>query len=294
MRIAFIGFGEAGSAFAAGWGRRDGVSGHDRKTDDPATAAAKQADFARHGVVARDSAPDAVSGADAVFCLVTADQAEAAARAAAPGLVPDTLWFDGNSCSPGAKSRAAQAIHAAGGRYVDMAIMAPVHPKRHHVPLLLSGPAAEAGADALRTLDMRPRTVGAEIGRASAIKMIRSVMVKGLEALSAECVLAAVRAGVADEVLASLQASHPGTDWSAQTGYNLERMQVHGRRRAAEMAEVALTLRELGLPDGMAGATTAWQALIGELVLPTAGIAPDATGPERARAILAALPVPGR
>ncbi|GIX13536.1 MAG: hypothetical protein KatS3mg118_1495 [Paracoccaceae bacterium] len=242
----------------------------------------------------RDSAPEAVAGADLVFCLVTADQAVEAARAAAPGLAPGALWFDGNSCSPGAKRRAARLVEAAGGRYVDMAIMAPVHPARHRVPILLAGPAAAAGAEALERLDMRPRVAGEEVGRASAIKMIRSVMVKGIEALSAECVMAAVRAGVAEEVLASLDASHPGAGWAQRTGYNLERMQVHGLRRAAEMEEVARTLRELGLPAAMAEATVTWQRLIGSLALvPDAiapdGIAPDATGPERARALMAAM-----
>ena len=62
----------------------------------------------------------------------------------------------------------------------------------------------------MAALDMRPRVIGDKVGDASAIKMIRSVMIKGLEALTAECLLAARRAGVADAVLASLQNSDPG------------------------------------------------------------------------------------
>ena len=114
---------------------------------------------------------------------------------------------------------------------------------------------------------MVPAVAGPRVGDASTIKMLRSVMVKGLEALTAECLLAARRAGVEGAVLASLQASDPGFDWTARSAYNLERMMVHGRRRAAEMREVAATLRELGLPDRMAAATADWQAELGALGL---------------------------
>uniref|UniRef100_UPI0018EF1966 DUF1932 domain-containing protein n=1 Tax=Paracoccus binzhouensis TaxID=2796149 RepID=UPI0018EF1966 len=217
--------------------------------------------------------------------LVTADQALAAAKAAAAALPPGLLWLDGNSCAPGTKRRAAAAIEAAGGRYVDMAIMAPVHPRLHRTPALLAGPHAEAALAALAPLDMALAVEGPRVGDASAIKMLRSVMIKGFEALTAECLLAARRAGVEQAVLASLQASDPGWDWAARGAYNLERMMVHGARRAAEMQEVAATLRELGLPDRMATAAAAWQQEIAALDL--AG-GPDALA-DRADAILSRL-----
>jgi 3-hydroxyisobutyrate dehydrogenase-like beta-hydroxyacid dehydrogenase len=114
---------------------------------------------------------------------------------------------------------------------------------------------------------MRARVAGKTVGEASSIKMLRSVMIKGMEALTAECMLAARRAGVERSVLVSLQASDPGIDWTARSAYNLERMMVHGTRRAAEMEEVAATLRDLGLPDRMASAIADWQRQIGALGL---------------------------
>jgi 3-hydroxyisobutyrate dehydrogenase-like beta-hydroxyacid dehydrogenase len=209
----------------------------------------------------------ALSGAGAVFCLVTADQALAAAQTCAPHLPPGALWLDGNSCAPDTKRRAAAVIETAGGAYVDLAIMAPVHPRRHRTPGLVAGPHAGRALALAGRLGMDWRAGGDEVGRASAIKMLRSVMIKGFEALSAECLLAARRAGVEAEVLASLQASDPGWNWRARGAYNLERMLVHGARRAAEMEEVALTLRDLGLPDGMAQATVDWQARLAALGL---------------------------
>ena len=265
--IAFIGFGEAAEAFAVGWGagRAGAVRAFDAKCADEAALPRERA--LRAGVRLTDDRAAALADARAVFCLVTADRAVEAAEQAAPFLRPGAFWFDGNSCSPGAKRRAAGIVAAAGARYVDVAIMAPVYPGRHRTPLLVAGPHADAAAAVLAALDMTAKVAGAVVGDASSIKMIRSVMIKGMEALTAECLLAARRAGVEAQVLASLGASNPAIDWPRQAAYNLERMMVHGRRRAAEMHEVAATLAELGLPNGLARATADWQQRIGDLEL---------------------------
>jgi 3-hydroxyisobutyrate dehydrogenase-like beta-hydroxyacid dehydrogenase len=115
--------------------------------------------------------------------------------------------------------------------------------------------------------------------------MIRSVMVKGMEALTAECLLAAKRAGVEQAVLASLGRSHPDIEWARRSSYNIERMRLHGKRRAAEMREVASTLRELGLPDRMAAATASWEEQVGRLGL--AGS--EASLDEELKRVLAAI-----
>jgi 3-hydroxyisobutyrate dehydrogenase-like beta-hydroxyacid dehydrogenase len=268
-RIALIGFGEAAETFLSGWetGGDGQVRAHDLKLRDPSAAAAMEARCRSAGVESSPEPGPALAGATLAFSLVTADQALAAARAAGPHLAPGTLWLDGNSCSPATKRAAAEVIQAAGGDYVDMAIMAPVASKRHRTPVLLAGAAAENAAERLVRLGMLPTVAGPRVGDASTIKMLRSVMIKGFEALTAECLLAARRAGVEAPVLASLQASDPGFDWESRAAYNLERMMVHGQRRAAEMREVALTLRDLGLPDRLSTATAEWQAQIGDLGL---------------------------
>jgi 3-hydroxyisobutyrate dehydrogenase-like beta-hydroxyacid dehydrogenase len=263
-KIAFIGMGEAGSAIVEGWGanRRGRIAAYDIKSDDATSAEVIVSRCQSLNIENCSSAAEAVSGAGLVLCTVTADQAVNAAETAAAHLERGAFWCDLNSCAPSSKRRAAEIIETAGGRYVDVAVMAPVHPKRHMTPLLISGPHADAIKPLLDELPMAARIVKGEIGAASSIKMIRSVMVKGMEALTAECVLAAVAAGVEDEVLTSLIKSHPGTDWPARAAYNSERAMVHGARRASEMEEVAKTLTDLGLPDDMALATVAWQRRI--------------------------------
>jgi 3-hydroxyisobutyrate dehydrogenase-like beta-hydroxyacid dehydrogenase len=135
------------------------------------------------------------------------------------------------------------------------------------------------------SLGMDVRVIEGDVGRASSIKMIRSIMVKGIEALTLECLLSAVAAGVEDEVIASLDASMPGWDWAARAAYNMERTTTHGARRAAEMREVVTTISDLGLPARMSPATVVWQQNMGDLGL--TGRPEDYQN--RAKAILAAL-----
>jgi len=277
--IGFVGFGEAARAIVAGWGPKTAsrVRVYDLKLE---------VTEARHEIVAAAQTLSASASttlealfdgpAGVVFCLVTADQAAAAADTAARVIPPGTIWLDGNSCAPGTKRRAAAVIEQAGGRYVDLAIMAPILPRRHRTPMLVAGPHAALALDLLRAFDMDVEIAGDRVGDASSIKMIRSVMIKGLEALTAECLLAARRAGVEEQVLASFEASDPGLAWRKRSLYNLGRMSEHGIRRAAEMREVGLTLRELGLPDRMSAAAAAWQEHIGDLELDLAGDLPDA------------------
>lgn len=264
--LGFYGFGEAGQAFATGLQpAARPMLAYDLKLEAP-----DQADRCRKAMAALGVSPctgTALDRARVILCLVTADQALIAAQAAAPYLRQGTFWFDGNSCSPGTKTQAAEVITAAGGRYVDLALMAPVHPRLHRTPTLASGPAAAEGVAVLADWGMTAALAGPRVGQASSIKMLRSVIIKGLEALTAESFLAARAAGVEEALIASLQASDPGIDWAARGAYNLERMLVHGARRAAEMHEVAATLRELGLPDRMARATAAWQAELAALAL---------------------------
>ncbi len=265
-RVALIGFGEAARAFAGAPGWQGRGRAFDLKSLDPATRAELERSCESAGVELADDAAGAVAAAAIVLSLVTADQALAAARSVAGTIAPDAIFLDANSVAPDTKRAAAGVIAGAGARYVDVAVMAPVLPLRLAAPLLVSGPDAEAGVAALRALGFNTvRAVGGEVGAASAIKMIRSVMVKGMEALTAECVLAADAAGVLDEVIASLDASWPGADWRARADYNLDRMIIHGERRAAEMGEVVRTLDALGTGSAMSRATVERQRAIGRL-----------------------------
>jgi 3-hydroxyisobutyrate dehydrogenase-like beta-hydroxyacid dehydrogenase len=251
--VALVGFGEAGETFASAPGWRGETRGWDILAD-------RRALMGKHGVETGDDASAALRDRSFVLSLVTADQALAAAREYAPLLPEGALWCDCNSVAPATKREAAAVVERAGGRYVDVAVMAPVNPAKLAVPLLISGPHTLAAQPLLEALGFSSiRVVGDEVGRASAIKMIRSVMVKGLEALSSECAAAAEAAGVFDEVMASLDASEKAAPWAEKVAYNCERMTTHGLRRAAEMEESAKTLQGLGVEPVMTRGTVRLQ-----------------------------------
>jgi 3-hydroxyisobutyrate dehydrogenase-like beta-hydroxyacid dehydrogenase len=197
---------------------------------------------------------------------VTADRALDAARTAASAIEEGAFFFDCNSCAPGTKQASAALIEAAGGRYVDTAVMAPVHPKLHQTPVLLAGPHSHEAERFLKErLVMASARVEGQVGAASAIKMVRSVLIKGLEAVMLECVLTGRRAGVDEAVLDSLEQTYPGFGWKKRAAYMMERAATHGIRRAAEMREVAKTVREYGFGGVMSDAAADWEQMIGEL-----------------------------
>ena len=264
LTLAFVGLGEAATAIISGWGqsRAKQIVSYDLKLDNSATRAEIITRSQELGIVCKSTLKEALDQADIVFSTVTPDQAITVAESGANYLRKGVFWFDLNSCSPSSKQIAAEKIKEVGGLYVDVAVMEPVYPKQHLVPLFLSGNCTSKAKPILTALPLNFRIINGPVGRASSIKMVRSIMVKGMEALTAECTLAATAAGVIDEVLPSLKTGHPHIDIESRATYNFERSIVHGLRRAAEMEEVSKMLIDLGLPNNMSKASSAWQRKI--------------------------------
>ena len=255
--IGFVGFGEAGFHIAKGL-RQAGIkmiAAYDIHSDTPGRGELirRRAEDAGANLVASNAALAAAS--DIICSTVTANQALAAAEQTAPHLKTAHMYADLNSVSPGLKQAIAQVIEATGAKFVEVAVMAPVPPYGHQVPLLTGGHHAPEFAERLLPFGMKIETGTTNIGDAAATKMCRSIMVKGIEALMTECVLSACHYGVNEKVLASLGESFPGMDWPKLASYLVGRVVVHGERRAREMEEVAETVREAGVEPMMAEAT---------------------------------------
>lgn len=268
-KISFIGFGEAAQAFSRGLLQDSAaliLSAYDIKTDGP-DASAKRAEYKAAGVMGCASCDEASADAAVIFSLVTADKAEAAASSVARAGLNGALFLDCNSCAPSTKGRSAKIVEAAGGRYVDVAVMTPVYPRLHKSPCLVAGPHAQAAAEMMQSLGMTVDIAGDQIGDASSRKMIRSVMIKGLEALTLECFLAARKAGIEEDILATLEASFADFAWADRAPYMMERVATHGTRRAAEMEEVVKTLSDLGIDPHITRATVIRQREVGALNL---------------------------
>jgi 3-hydroxyisobutyrate dehydrogenase-like beta-hydroxyacid dehydrogenase len=249
----FVGFGEAGFHIAKGL-REAGLSRTFAFDIDTSPRVTRRAEESHTSLL--ESNAQLAAACDIVFSAVTADQAVSAAEQTAPHLTSRHYYADLNSISPQAKQRSAAIVGGAGANFVEAAMMAPVPPHLHKVPMLLGGAAAPAFAAMLAPLGMRMEVVSTDqIGRAAAVKMFRSIVYKGLEALIFECVLGASQYGAEPRVFASLNESFPGMDFKKLADYMVGRVVVHGERRAREMEEVAATLRELGVEPIMAQAT---------------------------------------
>ena len=240
--LAIIGFGEVGGIFARDL-RAGGAT--DIRAYDVLPAACERA--AAFGAEVPASAAQAATGADVVFIAVTAGSALAAAESLAGGLAHAPFVVDVNSISPAAKQANARVVAAAGGRYVEAAVMSSVPPKGLRSPMLLGGADAPGFIARMAPFGMDMTVFSPEIGKASSVKMCRSVMVKGLEALTTECMLAARHYGVEKEVLRSLADTLPHEDWRGLARYVISRALIHGRRRAEEMREVSRTVDEAGV-----------------------------------------------
>lgn len=288
QRITLIGFGEAGGILGHDLAAR-GVQVHayDNAIHDPARRDVLLARAGRADVQLFDSAPAAVAGTQLVISAVTAGSALQVALDSAPYLHGGQVFMDINSVAPATKQAAAAALAAFGVAYLDAAVMAPVPPRRLATPILLGGSRAVEWQPMLASLGFDINVVSAEVRVASAIKMCRSIMIKGLEALTTECLSTARQYGAEALVLDSLHCSFPGMGWDAQQPhYLISRVAEHGVRRSEEMLEVAKTVGDAGvqptmstaiahtqraLVDAMAAGGIAyrdpfvWQALVDEL-----------------------------
>lgn len=278
-RIALVGYGEVGRIFSASLASNNPgkVSAFDLRIADAAWAAKARAQATRDDVRLTDDIASAVRDADLVISAVTAASSGAASEAIAGAIRKDAFVLDVNSAAPSSKAHCAERITKAGGRYVEAAVLNAVPPQGLRTPMLLGGPDAQAVLPLLESLGFDAQVGSDRLGVASALKLCRSVVMKGMEALLVESMLAARHYGVEDQVLASLQRSYPGIEWDKQATYAWSRVVEHGRRRAEEMREAAVNVADAGIEPRMASATAEVQAAIA--ALGEAGTF-DGTGPK--------------
>jgi 3-hydroxyisobutyrate dehydrogenase-like beta-hydroxyacid dehydrogenase len=268
--IAFIGFGEAAQSIASGLAARNAVrlAAFDLRFADPAASAGLRNLAAERGVAPLEDIAG-IASADIVLSLVVGAATRAVAASASPHLSQDAIFIDLNSVGPDTKALAAGEIAAGKGSFVEGAVMARVPPYAEKVPILVAGTRAGEAAERLNALGMNVEAVGETPGQASSLKMIRSVMIKGVEALLIEALSASERAGVTERILDSVQETFPGLDWRQVADYYLSRTFEHGARRVTEMTEAAETIESFGLKASMSRAAcetiaTAHAAMKGE------------------------------
>jgi 3-hydroxyisobutyrate dehydrogenase-like beta-hydroxyacid dehydrogenase len=266
--FAFIGFGEAGSNVSEGLlgAGIERIKTYDLLFDNPDERERMLARAAKIGVEAADTIEDAVSGVDIVFSTVTCSACLDVATEAAKHLNPQQYYLDFNSISPGKKRKVRDLIKPSGAHFVEGSVMANVPGNAHRVPMFIGGDGGEAFVQMVKPYGMDVTFIQEEVGQASACKMVRSVMMKGIEALYLECMQAARHFDIEDEVLDSVVESMKGRDWREKCDFNMPRTVIHAARRSDEMYNVAETLREIGHEPRMSTAcaeTLRWCASLG-------------------------------
>ena len=282
LTIGFIGFGEAGSHIAKGLKS----SGCSRIVAYDIAADRVHQRAVEIGVPLVASNRELAGSAGVIFSTVTCAHAKEAAEETAPYLKPHHIYADLNSVSPAVKQDIDRIVSQTGAGFVEVAVMSPIPPFAQRAPMLLGGKRAMEFAELMTPFGMRLQTVSENIGIAAATKMFRSIIVKGLEALMFECVLAAAPYGADERVFSSLGESIPGIDWQKLANYMVNRVVVHGERRAREMEEVSETLQSLGIEPIMAEAAARrqdWCARLGIASL----FGPD--GPKSYQEVLQAI-----
>ena len=292
QNIGVIGYGEVGKLFAVGLKPQSGVrsvGAWDLKfvgnaAEGELTCAAKA------GVAVHLSSASLCKASDFVIAAVTASQALAVAQEAAEHIRPGSIYLDLNSASPGTKQRCAALIEGKGAHYVEAGVMTSVPPYGIKVPMLLGGVRAAELAAILEGWGMDAKVVSEKLGVASAIKMCRSVMIKGLEALVIESYATARSYGVEDHVLPTLAETFPGIDWEKSGAYFFSRVVQHGQRRAEEMRESANTVREAGFEPYMTSSIANKQQWVADQAKAGVfeGVAKDARWQDYADRLLAA------
>jgi 3-hydroxyisobutyrate dehydrogenase-like beta-hydroxyacid dehydrogenase len=266
LRIGLLGFGEVGKRFGADL-RARGVGSlavFDLLLSDRAEGAAMQEHARAHSIKLVDSTSALVDDSDLIVCAVTAAQTLRAAETAAGAAIAGKWFLDLNSASPATKSQCSRVVSDRGGRYVESAVMTSVPPYGIKVPMLLGGVHAQTLLPTLTALGFDAKVASEEVGVASAIKMCRSVVIKGMEAIVVESFTAARAFGVEQHVLASLKETFPQLDWERQGDYFFSRVIQHGKRRAEEMLASAETVASRGIGGTMAEAASHRQAFIAE------------------------------
>lgn len=254
--VALIGLGEVGQILAADLAGKAKLAAYDILFSDPASIPAR----AQSPVVKCASLGEALQDADLAISAVTAASDLEVATAAAPLLKKGAFFLDLNSVSPGQKRQGAARLNRAGGRYIEAAVMTPFPPRRIASPMLLGGPHGAAFlAEAAGLGFAGARIFSGDYGKASATKMCRSVIIKGIEALLTESLLSARHYGVEQDVLASLSDLLPVGDWRKLATYMISRSLEHGKRRAEEMREVAETVKDAGIAPSMTTACVSRQ-----------------------------------
>jgi 3-hydroxyisobutyrate dehydrogenase-like beta-hydroxyacid dehydrogenase len=257
LNIGFIGYGEAAFNITKGLnseGSKISIFAYDKFADKEPYSEVIRKRALEANVNILGDIKELLEKVDIVFCAVSADMVVPIAEEIQPYLRIGQIYADINAASPIAKKKAAEIISKSGALYVDISVMASVLVYGHKVPLVVSGKGARQFADILNKYNMSIKYYGEEPGNASAIKMFRSIFMKGIAMLLLETIVASHKYGMEDDVWDSILETLTGS-YPERINQWITRTVIHSERREHEMEEVVSLLNELKTDDIMSTAT---------------------------------------
>lgn len=279
IRLGLIGYGEIGNGIGAGLRAQgfDAIFAYDIAAFEGPFAALIQGRARDAGVSLVRSSAALAQATDYVIAAVPGSETVIAAASIAPHLTARHAYLDIASATPNVKREVGEALRPSGARVGDGGIMGSPLQDGHRILIKISGPAAAAFHAALTPWGMRLDVVSETLGAGSGIKIMRSVVMKGLEALLVECAVGSARHGIQDEVFASVSEFLDARPFMETIAFFLRTDVIHAERRGEEVAMSADALEEVGLKPVMSRASARTLQTVAEMHLKEhfGGIVPD-------------------
>ena len=279
IRLGLIGYGEVGNGIGLGL-REQGleqVVAYDIAAFEGPFSELIQTRARKAGVRLVQSPAEVAAAADYIIAVVPGSECVLAAEAHAPHLDAHHLYLDIASATPRVKQRVGETLHSRGAQVGDGGIMGSPLQDGHRILIKASGPSAQAFHTAFAPWGMRIDVVGSTLGAGSGIKIVRSIVMKGMEALFLECALTSARYGIQDEVFASISEFMDGRPFLETVKFLLRTDAIHAERRAEEASMSADAAEEVGIDPVMTRSTTRTLQRVADMGLKEhfGGVVPD-------------------
>lgn len=256
MKIGFVGFGEAAYYISIGLKEQgvSGIIGFDVMYKDAERGKLIKKRAAEAGVQLLDSLRQVAENSDVLFVAVPSSNTHDVCIKVSKYLRAGMIYADVTASTPELKQKIWQVIKNKGVLFSDFAMMGPLPLNRHKVPVFASGNGTQALIDLMSPFGMIIKKVGEEPGEASAIKLIRSIYMKGVAALMIEMLQASEYYNVSERVISSVADTINSTDFVSTMNRLVTGTAIHSKRRSDELKGSIQMLDEMGLDCSMSKA----------------------------------------
>ncbi|MDR3565816.1 MAG: NAD(P)-binding domain-containing protein [Negativicutes bacterium] len=258
MKLGFIGFGEVGFEIARGL-KKEGISGviaYDPLAVDAVYGSLLRERAAEAAVELVATPVEVTRQADVILGATQGSEALQAALDSIPGIGAGKIYADVSTSSAPTKKKIAAAVEARQAFFVDGALMSSISLQQHKTPTLVSGSGSDRFIGLLAPYNMSLEKVSDVAGDAIAIKLVRSIYMKGIASLAVEMLEAAAKLQVDTPVLKSIGETLDATSFNELLNWLVPAGAIHAQRQAHEMSDVTAMLQEIGVEPTMTIATT--------------------------------------